>query len=360
MGKRAIGRFLLALCVSVLGTSAAHADHIINSETGGDCAAIGTWDSATATCTLTRNVHEPIVLLGHPTLDGNGHSIAGPGPTSALTGVTCDAFAANPCGDVTIENVTVTGFQTGIAFLYTAGTIKNTIISGNEIGIQTTRGRACPTIANNVIKGNGIALAAQSVECGVVANNRFADNRTLFQFFDLVVLSIYNNNFIDNGQADPPNVFFFGQLSLPSPTGGNYWSEFRLPSQGCVDLNGNGVCDAPFPGVFTSPSCPQCERDNLPWTQPNGWFLSDVDNLLAAKERACDLGWISKKGVCLALGARLWVARTAIKFARLDVAASQLEAFLNLLRAQNGKAVNREAYVLLSAGAQSLIDRLQP
>jgi hypothetical protein len=345
--------------VGVLGTSAAHADHIINSDTGGDCAAFGTWDSATATCTLTRDLNEPVVLVGFGlTLDGNGHSIVGPG---GGFGVKCDGLlpVEGACGTVTIQNLTVTGFGIGINLVYTAGTINNNVISGNKLGIQMIR-RGCRTITNNIIKDNEIALYTLGVECDVVANNRFADNRTLFQFFDLAVMAIYNNNFIDNGPSDPSFVSFFGQFNLPSPTGGNYWSEFHLPAQGCADLNRDGFCDAPFPGVFTSPFCPGCERDNLPWTQPNGWFVLDITNLIAAKDRACDLGWISKNGICNGLGAKLQAAKASIERGRFDTAANQLGAFLNQLRAQDGKAVNHQAYVLLATAAQSLIDKLLP
>jgi hypothetical protein len=55
------------------------AEYFINSA-GGDCAAIGTWNATTTTCTLAGNVIGSIEIMSDGvTLDGNGHVLIGPG-----------------------------------------------------------------------------------------------------------------------------------------------------------------------------------------------------------------------------------------------------------------------------------------
>ena len=49
---------------------------ITDDATGGDCASIGTWDSASRTCTFTSDVSEQVTVgANYITLDGNGHTL---------------------------------------------------------------------------------------------------------------------------------------------------------------------------------------------------------------------------------------------------------------------------------------------
>jgi hypothetical protein len=80
--------------------------------------------------------------------------------------------------------------------------------------------------------------------------------------------------------------------------------------------------------------------------------------LIAAKERACTLGWISKQGVCNSLDAKLNAAKSAIERGQFDTAKNQLNAFINELNAQKDKAVNQQAYDLLKTDALHVIDHL--
>jgi nitrous oxidase accessory protein NosD len=75
---------------------------------------------------------------------------------------------------------------------------------------------------------------------------------------------IYNNNFIGG-------LWFEGTLggsfNLPKPIGGNYWSGYHTPSQGCNDANIDGFCDEPLVISYWQGEV----RDNLPWTTQDGW-----------------------------------------------------------------------------------------
>lgn len=69
----------------------------------------------------------------------------------------------------------------------------------------------------------------------------------------------YQNNFIANSRT--PNVTTGNIFYLALPTGGNHWSEFATPGQGCVDANNDGICDSAFASV----------GDNFPWVARSGW-----------------------------------------------------------------------------------------
>ena len=54
---------------------------ITDDATDGDCSTIGTWDSASKTCTLSGDLTEGITIgSSYITLDGNNHSITGTNP----------------------------------------------------------------------------------------------------------------------------------------------------------------------------------------------------------------------------------------------------------------------------------------
>ncbi len=74
-----------------------------------------------------------------------------------------------------------------------------------------------------------------------------------------------------------------------------------------------------------------------------GGLASRLSHLIT---RACRLGWVDERGVCNSLGAKV----------RPDSAS--LGALLDELGAQRGKHVSEAAFVLLSANARMLLDRL--
>ena len=91
--------------------SDAFAYTISDDATGGDCSTIGTWDSASKTCTLSGDVNEGIVIgSNYLTLDGNDHVVTGPGTTNdAGYGI-----HLNVKTHVIIKNIVVKDFLYGI------------------------------------------------------------------------------------------------------------------------------------------------------------------------------------------------------------------------------------------------------
>lgn len=101
------------------------------------------------------------------------------------------------------------------------------------------------------------------------------------------------------------------------------------------------------------------KADNAASTSVTFGVVTDINGLLAATERMCDLGWINKQGICNGLEAKLNAAKAAIERGQLNAAENQLNAFINQLEAQKDKAVNQQAYEVLRACAVYLIEHLQ-
>ncbi len=124
--------------------------HISNAAGGQDCSAIGVWNSATLTCTLTGDVTMTAAVDGihidsdGVTLDGNGHSLTGTGALS-----TYGVYLSGRTG-VTIKNLNVTNFYDGI---YLSNSSNNTV-SGNTASSNSAFGIVPSTSSNNTILGN--------------------------------------------------------------------------------------------------------------------------------------------------------------------------------------------------------------
>ncbi|MHB8859656.1 MAG: NosD domain-containing protein, partial [Thermoleophilia bacterium] len=114
---------------------------------------------------------------------------------------------------------------------------------------------------------NGVQLS--------VRNNVTVKNLTVSNFnygFYLTVSKnskIFNNNVLGNAipayvSGGSGNVF-----SQPSPAGGNFWSN----NTGCVDGNGDHICDAAF--TFTGGSDPAA------WTTASGWLVPPAPDVTA-------------------------------------------------------------------------------
>ncbi|MHB8793559.1 MAG: beta strand repeat-containing protein, partial [Thermoleophilia bacterium] len=181
-------------------------NYLTNNGTGGSCTAIGIWDPATLTCTLTTDIKVNSGKNGLEftsngiTVDGNGHKITSLG-----------------------------GFGTGVSMaLRSDNTVKNTTIKSFRYGVYLT--------------------ASSNVS---IFNNNFDSN--------------YISAYVSGGSG---NTF-----DQPMPAGGNYWSNFSTPAQGCEDLNVDGRCDAVY--VFTG------SQDNNPWTGVNGWTTPPVADTTA-------------------------------------------------------------------------------
>ncbi len=86
--------------------------------------------------------------------------------------------------------------------------------------------------------------------------------------------------------------------------------------------------------------------------------VTNIDSLIAEKERVCSLGWINDPNVCKSLDAKLTEAKDAILRGQTSAAKSKLNDFIDELNAQLGKGVNQQAYDLLKADALYVINHL--
>jgi len=119
-------------------------------------------------------------------------------------------------------------------------------------------------IYNNTITNNVVGIDLTSTSANIYNNNLVNNHTGILAQYHLGVGSytVYNNNFIQNAvQA----VVFGGSatFNLSQPTGGNYWSNYDTPAEGCNDANSDNFCDAPY--IFSG------DQDNLPWIIQDGW-----------------------------------------------------------------------------------------
>jgi hypothetical protein len=101
------------------------------------------------------------------------------------------------------------------------------------------------------------------------------------------------------------------------------------------------------------------KADNSTQASVSVFVSVDINGLIAAKNKVCELGWVDKAGTCNSLGAKLQAAKDAISRGKNAVAINQLNAFINELEAQKGKAVTNKAYNLLRADALYVISQLK-
>lgn len=122
---------------------------------------------------------------------------------------------------------------------------------------------------NNILGGvnhatYGIRLSRYS-DNNVIVNSTFSNHYYGISIGESVDNKVYHNNFIDNSRS---SVFcgeagnFFDNDHLD---GGNYWDDYDESSEGCIDADNNGICDAPY--VFEY----GFGQDNYPFMEKNGW-----------------------------------------------------------------------------------------
>ena len=385
-------RLILFLAVFVLlfGGLSYATKFIRDDATGGDCISIGTWDSATKTCTLTTDVFETIQIDNDfITLDSNGRALTGNGSgfginISGLNNVTAknanvknfsNGIMISASNSINLENSSITEnkddgievsssneiliqdssiisnanngiFATGSNFIkiinsninfnkddgvdirsgnnnnLTNNTIlsnsndgihaeglSNTRIEGNEVhfnkndGVHVTGSNNMEIINNSAFNNsnNGFYLSGSNsnriemnmaefnkndglhividnsiiVENSIRANlnnaifldgntNMLVDNNINGTMFitSSTANSIYNNNFLNDSDvfvtSSGENYFDNGLV-----IGGNYWTKFDTPEEGCNNLNNDTFCDSPY--LFSG------EQDDFPWVLQNGW-----------------------------------------------------------------------------------------
>lgn len=266
--------------------------HIKDDATGGECSVIGNWNAGSKTCTLSQDLSQGIIIDSDGIiLDGNNHSVIGASPAIGIriesknhvtvkqTGIKnfyMGIQAVNSWNDSFTDN-TISGTYMGIRIynnfrLLSSDTnyIGENHISNNSAGISLygpfTPSATTTTIDGNIIENGNVGIIFEYAGSVVIINNIISGNRGGISLNgpERDINSIYNNDFINNitqifkGTGD--NVF-----NLGAPIGGNYWSNFDEPAEGCNDLNNDNFCDSPH--VFSG------GQDNLPWTKKDGWIM---------------------------------------------------------------------------------------
>lgn len=270
---------------------------INDNSTGGDCTLIGTWDSATKTCTLTVDVYETIQIDSNGiTLDGNGRTITGTGPGYGVY--------LNRRNGVTIKNLNVQTFTYGISLIFSNGNTltnnratiflqfstdntldANTASSGYDgihfvasyrnkltnstISSNTANGVSLylsdyNTLTNNNISSNGYGISTSLSDGTIITRNTVRSSGYSGISFYYSSAQVYNNNFINNPVQAVDNYGGHHVLNVAAPAGGNYWSDYDTSAEGCNNVDGDSFCDAPY--IFTG------GQDDLPWTRQDGWL----------------------------------------------------------------------------------------
>ncbi len=155
------------------------------------------------------------------------------------------------------------------------------------------------------------------------------------------------------GSTSP--VLWFEAIGLPAPvtswTGG--W--FPLPQH--VPSDTAGVTPQPV-DVLDAYSVRGATVGVEPFPEDTT-ALGLLDRLRGLLPRVCgDLGWISNRGICTGLEAKLDNARRSLARGDRNSAGGQLGAVVNQLDAQRGKHVMDNAYWLLKVNAEIVLERL--
>ncbi|MEX1112524.1 MAG: NosD domain-containing protein [Candidatus Andersenbacteria bacterium] len=256
--------------------------HFIKDDaTGGDCSAIGAWNQSTKTCKLATDVTETIQIDSDGiTLDGNGYRSYNPITqwgygvyTDQHSHITVKNFSFSNLGigvllsrseDSAVFDNNFTDNSQGIYLIYADNSVvhDNTIANEGAAGGGIHLARSFySTIENNNVSGGSVGVNLENVFESTTRYNSITG--TSFRNIRMRFTSrsqIYNNNFInDPGRilitAASGNIF-----NLDAPIGGNFWSSFDTPEEGCNDNNSDGFCDASL--AFNG------GRDNLPHLRP--------------------------------------------------------------------------------------------
>ncbi len=201
-----------------------------------------------------------------------------------------------------INNVSNSNVFQGISLNYSDGnTVKDNIASSNQWDGILLNYSNNNTLTNNATSLHGYAgITLFDSSNNTLTNNTTSNNGNgVSIYYSSNNNKIYNNNFINNQSQAFINGNGSGSLfNLILPIGGNYWSNYDTPEEGCGNINSDTFCDSPY---FLLGG-----QDNLPWTKQdgwkggndtisptttitfsgtsgnNGWYLSDVEATLTA------------------------------------------------------------------------------
>ncbi len=152
-------------------TNAITAQLYINDSSGGDCNdKIGTWDNATKTCTLDRNLNQTVQIDSNNIyLEGGGHNITGPGTGLGI-------YLPGVSG-ITIKNLNVYYFSDGI---HLENSSNNSFIdnnfSFNHRGLYIVDGSNNTIINNNASANEDAGFFLSHSNNSILDNNNASNN----------------------------------------------------------------------------------------------------------------------------------------------------------------------------------------
>jgi parallel beta-helix repeat protein len=283
--------------------------HIEDATNGSDCESIGSWNAASKTCTLDANFSTAGIDAIHiesdgVTLDGDGHTITG------NSGLKVGVLINNRTG-VTVRNINANNFREGIYLessqgclvekngmvndsdgvavyygadnritgngfdcfnhnIYIQGSTGNSIIANNMLG--HVEGIRLNAATGNLIRGNSLVGTARGLSLVSGANNNTVVTNSMtsmvnFLYFEASGGNTFYSNTFDIASVSPvmyvsgaANIFNGG-----SSVGGNWWSNYDQPGEGCNDVNSDSFCDAPYTPAAGAGT------DYEPWTADHAW-----------------------------------------------------------------------------------------
>lgn len=290
---------IAALFVVALPANAwAAAILIDNSSTGGGCSTVGTWNQSSHTCTLTQDINAGAqdgihITADGITLDGNGHTITGPGNT--FVGVLIQTGAP-----FTVKNLKVTGFGYGMQAMSNHGKLIGNTVYANAIGIDifAVNNNSSEIVGNKVHSNSSHGIVLSSSNSIIIRNNLiFSNGVDGIQLNNSSTNTIIGNSLYSNGIAglsiedaasgntdvvlnnfsNTTDVVDNGtNSSFSGFQGGNYWSDYDTPTDGCNNVDSasslfNIFCDDPWPITGGTGG----KQDTSPFILPGGWSRFD-------------------------------------------------------------------------------------
>jgi|GEM_PF-2799586 len=218
---------------------------------------------------FTGNISGNIVIFcDNITINGNGYWLEGNGESFGI-------FMEGIMG-VTVKNLTITNFATGVGFSYAPrncgddSLVSNTILNCT-LGIFCYEVKGAITISRNQISNCSTGIAAFEANNIYIYGNTIAYNNAAVSFAYGVDCFVYGNNFINNSAHIKSATVTWDNRRM-----GNFWSNYTGP-----DLNRDGIIDKfymidennidHYPRMSLIPETslilsPRDDEPQMPWT----------------------------------------------------------------------------------------------
>ena len=200
------------------------------------------------------------------TLEGNGHKITGDG-----TGIGVEIISAT---GVTVQNLDISHFISGIYLTGSnANTVTNNIISYTSYGVNFVGASTNNLISSNFFYNNvnGVhAWPSTSNGNTVTLNTFYQSGHEQVQWHETNDNNlVYHNNFLNPQLTQIIDECIGCTNQYSTASGGNFYSNYNEPIEGCNDVNLDGFCDDPY--IITDDIGNPNAQDDLPFVVQNGW-----------------------------------------------------------------------------------------